>query len=244
MTRSGKGQGARGKGALGAAFIVVAAVASCVGDLGESGPGVEGKTANVQPVGDVPGLDSPTIIQNPAATRRLTVDELQASIGVVAGSDAADQPISWKVKIGNQTMDGLSDAAYGRTLGRPDYITITEEDPAPGPLYVKFVGDLSRDVCNDMVNADLERSGEATLWPHAPVDSTPTAAEIDENLEYLALRFWGFGADEVADVLEGLRAVHAAGVAADDPGDEIPPQAEGWRAVCVALIEDPSFHLH
>lgn len=218
----------------GLGLLLLLIVGACVSD--EVGSGTP---AGVSTVGDVPGIDNPTAIENPAATRRFTVDELQASVSIVAGSDLSGQPVQWRV--GNN--DAYDDAVFGRTLGRPDYVTVTEEDPAPSALYVKFAEDMARDVCDQLVTLDLGRS-DPTLWPLAPVDATPSDAQLADNLAYLALRFWGFGKDEVADLLSPLKAVHAAGVAADDPSDEVPAQAEGWRAVCIAMFQDPAFHLH
>jgi hypothetical protein len=201
---------------------------------------------HTETVGSVPAVDSTTVIENPAATRRLTVDELQASVGVVAGVDAAGEPIGWKVKIGTKVVDGLSNAGFGKTLGRPDFVTATEEDSFPNALWLKFTQDMARSTCNTIVAADLARAdGETpTLWALAPIHRNTTEHEIGANLAHLVLRFWGFGAQEAADHIEALRDVYDAGVAAHVTDDGVPPQAEGWRAVCVALFEDPAFHLH
>jgi hypothetical protein len=46
-------------------------------------------------------------------------------------------------------------------------------------------------------------------------------------------------------LITGLRDVYDAGVAsvALPNGGEIPPSAEGWRGVYVALFESPLFHI-
>src|SRR5690606_6007692 len=58
----------------------------------------------------------------PGAMRKLTVDELRASIATAAGRDLDGNPIRWEVDLqGNgQLVDALSDEAFGRMLGRPD----------------------------------------------------------------------------------------------------------------------------
>jgi hypothetical protein len=96
-----------------------------------------------------------------------------------------------------------------------------------------------------MVKADLARTAgqKATLWGALKITDTATAQQIDSNLNLLALRFWGFDETEIIDVLPALRKVFDAGVATDDPKDTVPAQASGWKAVCVAMFEDPAFHL-
>lgn len=174
-------------------------------------------------------------------TRRMTIDQLQASMKRVAGNDIYGAPIEWKVN----GQPGFSDAAFGKALGRPDFQSSTDESGISSALYLKFVGDAARAVCMDMAKNDLLRTDASTraLFPKAPVDGTATDAQVSANLAYLVLRFLGTRLPEDSPMITSLRAVFDAGVASvEHPGGELPPAAEGYRAVCVTLFESPLFH--
>jgi len=211
--------------------------------VGCSGSGdAEIVDANNTPKGPVPGLDGEAI--QSGGVKRLTVDELQASVPVVAGLDETGKPIQWTIKKGANNYDGFSDEGYGVALGRPDWVINTIENPEPSPLYAKFARDMSLDVCNKLVKADLARTAgqQPTLWRMAPVDGSATPAQRTENIKYLVLRFLGIkltADDSMVTSLEALRAeaqAHPKGVGAN-------AEAEGWRAVCIALFQDPAFHI-
>jgi len=202
------------------------------------------------PVSIDDGPSTPAVLTegpNTSSARRFTVDELQASVSVVAGDDLDGQPIRWLVNVNGTQLDAYDDDAFGTMLGRPDYASTTEEDRAPNTLYVKFARDMARGVCNKIVETDLARpSGQqATLWRHAP-GSAPSEAEVTANLTYLMLRFWGTRAGAGDTLLESLRQVYSDAVASYAPTElgNSNAQAEGWRGVCLTLIQDPAFHLH
>jgi hypothetical protein len=171
---------------------------------------------------------------------RMRIDTLQASMSMVAGPDVYGKPIIWRYN----GLNGFSDAAFGKTLGRPDYQTSTDESTVPNALYLKFVGDAARDVCMQMASNDLARGADTrALFPKAPADGTATDAQITDNMRYLVLRFLGLriAADDAMVPL--LRKVYDAGVASvGSPGGLLTPSAEGWRGVCVTLFESPLFH--
>lgn len=174
-------------------------------------------------------------------TRRMTIDQLQASMKRVAGNDLYGNPIEWKVN----GQPGLSDAAFGKALGRPDFLSSTDESGISSALYLKFVGDAARAVCMDMAKTDLLRTDASTrvLFPKSPVDGTATDEQVSANLSYLVLRFLGTRLDKDSPMLAALRGVFDAGVASiENLGGELPPSAEGYRAVCVTLFESPLFH--
>lgn len=174
------------------------------------------------------------------AVRRLRIDTLQAAMTKVAGTDVYGAPIEWKVSGKN----GFSDGAFGKALGRPDFQSSTEESGVSSALYLKFVGDAARDICTQMAKNDQLRTDAKAraLFPKAPVDGGATDAQITDNLRYLALRFLGVRLDEADPMIENLRGVYDAGVAAAVPQAELQPASEGWRGVCVALFESPLFH--
>lgn len=226
---------------IGVAAALAALLASC--DKGTGPSGGEPEKVTIDPHGDVPPIDSETDTRT-SHLRRLKIDMLQASVPVLAGNDAAGDPIYWKVKIGNNTRDGLSDLGYGKVLGRPDYIDVTTEQTAPSSLYMKLVRDMAQNVCDQMVTADLNRPAgeEKTLFRKAPIDGSATDAQIRENLRYLMLRFTGYRLTADDPAITDLVTVYNDAVKGYSEMDP-PPAAEGWRAVCVALFEDPALHL-
>lgn len=180
--------------------------------------------------------------------RRLKLDELAASVSVVAGNDDKGVPIQWLVhKPGVGLISGFEDAAFGRVLGRPDYVFITEESQSPSSLELKFIRDMARDVCDRMVRADLARAkGDMpTLFRYASIDGKASPSDIRKNAQYLVLRFHGLRAADDDRQIGALVKLHASAKAAvEHPAlHEVPPDAEGWRAVCIALFEDPAFYL-
>jgi hypothetical protein len=196
-------------------------------------------------VGDVLPIDSGTTLINGTAIRRMTLAELDKSVTVAAGTAADGSPIYWQAKAG-VAIPALNDRAYGPVLGIPDYVSITSEDPSPSPLYVKFVQDLSRDVCAQMVTADTNRPPEQdlVLWRHAPVDTTASEAQIDQNLGYLLLRFLGLENDEATSRIDALRSLYQVAKSQAETNVPSAPQQVAWGVVCIALFEDPAFHLH
>ena len=191
--------------------------------------------------------DAPTELEGDGpqshGVRKLTVDELQDSIPVAAGDDAAGAPIRWVVDVDGELVDALDQDNFGRILGRPDYVTLTEENPSPTAVYGKYARDMAREVCDAMVQADIGRAGEATLWRFAPHTAEPTEAEITTNVKYLVLRFLSLRVQEGDDVLDRYRQLYRAS-AVNTKGPLSTPQVEGWRGVCIGLFEDPTFHIH
>lgn len=183
------------------------------------------------------------VLPGPArGVRRMRIDTLQSAMTKVAGKDIFGNPIVWNVA----GKDGFSDTAFGKALGRPDFQSSTDESPVSNALYLKFVGDAARDVCTQMAKNDMKRTDATTrtLFPKAPVDGTATDAQINENLQYLTLRFLGLRLDPTDRLIVNLRGVYDAGVAVIPAtnGGELTAAAEGYRGVCVALFESPLFH--
>ena len=141
---------------------------------------------------------------------------------------------------------GASEEKFGAVLGRPDYIERTEENPASSSLYLKFMRDMARDVCSQMVKADIDRGQLAThtLWRFAPVDGTATEEQITENLQYLILRFLGMKVDAAHSMVADYRVVFDAGLSSvGGEASVVEAQREGWRGVCIGLFESPLFHI-
>jgi hypothetical protein len=105
---------------------------------------------------------------------------------------------------------------------------------------------MALDVCDKMVKADLARAAgdTATLWRFAPAGGNASADQINENARYLALRFLGLKLGAADPMIASLVELQGAGKASADAmvtGTE--KDAAGWRAVCIALFQDPAFHV-
>jgi hypothetical protein len=173
--------------------------------------------------------------------RRLPLDTLQAAMTRVAGTDINGKPLEWRVN----GVNGFSDAAFGKALGRPDYRASTDESSVSTALYMKFVGDAARDLCAQMARNDLKRTDpiKRALFPKADADGAATEEQELANLRYLVLRFLGLRVAADHPVIAPLREVFQTGRdTAVQAGAEFSPSAEGWRGVCVTLFESPLFH--
>ena len=173
--------------------------------------------------------------------RRLPLDTLQAAMTRVAGTDVVGKPLEWKVG----GVNGFSDAAFGKALGRPDFRASTDENGVSSALYLKFVGDAARDLCMQMAKNDTLRDDptERALFPKTDHGGVATEEQETANLRYLVLRFLGLRVGAGDPMIAGLREVfHAGRDSAVAAGNELSPSAEGWRGVCVTLFESPLFH--
>lgn len=170
--------------------------------------------------------------------QRLSVRQLAQSLPVVLGGN------TWMVG----TAQGFN--ARSATLGEADYLGVVDENLEASALYQKFMADAARDGCTRTANADgaLAQNQRVLMRFVGPSDTVATnAAGVDENLRYLKLRFHGVKvhASDLAK-LAGLRTVFTSAVTGA-AGAGTPTAAhvkEGWRAVCVALLTAPEYHLY
>jgi hypothetical protein len=234
--------------AVRSAAVTVAVLCSACGegpdDKAPGGPAVGiDERGPATPIDHTP-VDPGKIVKS-ASTRRLSVQQLRWSLPKIFGVDAADKPITWMVG----TNEGLT--RFDDPLGDPDFLDTTEEGLEPSPLYLKFMDDAARDVCNRALLADAEKASKAdrVLLRHVePVDTAESAAAaVAENLRYLKLRFHGVyvAKDDqagIAPLLALFADATAAAAATEPPAEE--PATEGWRAVCVGLVLSPEFHLY
>ena len=171
-------------------------------------------------------------------TRRLSIQQAASSLPIVLGGS------TWQLG----TVNGFTSRAA--SLGAPDYISITDENFEPSPLYVKFMSDAARDGCTRAGTADAalaqnQRVLTRFAGPTDTVASKKTA--IDANLRYLKLRFHGV---KVADADDAPIALYrktfddAVKAAAGTSTPSAANVAEGWRVVCVALLTSPEYHLY
>jgi hypothetical protein len=248
--------------------LLAAAPLGCTGDLGSTDDEKPGRSSGVtNPSGGQPGddldLDAETQGESPdldhpevddgalpkpsAAIRRLSLAQLRASLPVLFGTEAdGSTPITWRLPGGGQGLNQMAGS-----LGEPDYIEVTEENLEPSPMYAKFMDDMARDVCGRALAADLARPAGNTRVIVRRADFGDTVAEgaaaIDDNLRYLLLRLHAVKvAEDDASAIAAWRALFSEATAeASEAGrDAEAATVEGWRAVCVGLVNAPEFHLY
>lgn len=165
------------------------------------------------------------------AWRRMNIDQLRASIERVSGG------IGW-----TEEQDGVAVElfeALDGTLGKPDYLSATEEDLAPGLLFQKFLDDAATQVCARLVEAEPTRAAwQRTLLVDVTLDDTPTSspAAIEANLRGALLRFHGRSVPPGDPSLAPWTAL--LGAVYSNHHDMAP----AWQAVCTALIVHPDFY--
>jgi hypothetical protein len=134
--------------------------------------------------------------------------------------------------------------ARSATLGEADYLSVVDENLEPTALYLKLMSDAARDGCTRTATADAAlAANQRVLMRFVSLTDTvatnPTA--VDQNLRYLKLRFHGVKVDESDTAsIARLRTLFDASVS-DTTQASV---REGWRAVCVALLMAPEYHLY
>jgi hypothetical protein len=172
-------------------------------------------------------------------TRRLSVAQLKASLPVVLGGS------TWKT---NSTTVGFDSRAAA--LGQPDYVSITEENLEPSPLYLKFMADAARVACTDVMTADAALAQNARVMTRfvSLTDTTTTKpGDVNANLRYLKLRFHGIKVQPADDAAIADARKLFSSVVSGAAGTATVTAAhvrEGWKAVCIALLTAPEYHLY
>lgn len=186
------------------------------------------------------------------AGRRLNVDQLRASLLAATGFTwVASRRVSDPDSPAGSTQ--LPDAdmleALAATLGRPDYVTSTNASVDPAVTFAKLANDASRMACRASLESDLAHPGTRRLLvfaaPNDSLASNPGA--IKKNLSHLALRFWGRTVKpddpQLAPLVTLFERASTAKPSTDANGAArgAATAVDGWRAVCIALVNDPQF---
>ena len=185
-------------------------------------------------------LEPPAVEPLSRARRRLNLDQLSVAISQVSGG------LVWSERVNNQDRDlfvTLSD-----TLGKPDYIQSTTEDLTPSALFLKFLDDAARQVCDKRIELDLSALSDPRIEP-APdsiklwgglsldADMRGSPAEVEAQIRALVLRFHSRQLPEGdSPRLAYWRWLFETAVLVD--GEPL----SGWRALCVTLINHPDFY--
>ncbi|MEL6187685.1 MAG: hypothetical protein AAFU79_23945 [Myxococcota bacterium] len=119
-----------------------------------------------------------------------------------------------------------------RSLGEPDWLSVTEPSLEPSPLFMKFAVDLGNILCTQVMTDEVGRPADTRAILRYPED-------VSRNLRQLILRIWAIDASapDHPDV-ERLRKVFEAG--SSGPAGIY----SGWLAVCVAMTTAPEFLLY
>ena len=163
--------------------------------------------------------------------RRMNIDQLEASIKAVTGG------IGWHEDQDGEDVDLF--VALDGTLGKPDYLSATEEDLSAGLLFQKFLDDAAKSACGELMDVEPSRgASERALLVEVSLEDTPARdpEAIEANMRAALLRFHG-------------RAI-AAGDPALDPWlglldgvyDATGSMSDAWETVCVGLITHPDFY--
>lgn len=160
------------------------------------------------------------------APRRLSVSQLDQSILVTTGRAWADLP------------------DLASSLGKADYALVVSDSTEANLVFAKFLEDGARKVCLATATDDLTKTAAAdrvlspalSITGTNPDFTTVPDAEIAQNLQGLALRFWGSQLTdaELARWTASFKTFAARARATNKP-------AQAWAPVCVALMTDQRF---
>ncbi len=197
----------------------------------EATPPVE---VTVDPGTEVDLRPAPELPQAPyRQRRRMDLDQLDATIRSVTGG------IGWTETRSGREVNLFVELA--QTLGKPDYLQITEEDLEPSAMFQKFLDDAARSVCQGLMAAEISRpTAERVFFVHATRTDTlgDNPDKVIENLQYLLLRYHG---RKVGPDAGELKAWHWLMQSAEHVTDD---QPEVWRTLCVGLMTHPDFYTY
>ena len=165
--------------------------------------------------------------------RRMDLDQLGHAIREVTGG------LGWTEDRGGHETDLFAELAS--TLGKPDFIQITEEDLTRSAMFQKFLDAAARSVCARLVAREVSSPREARVFfvyadPDRSLSSDPPA--VLRNVRYLLLRFHGRAVPVDGPEIEPWRRwIASVEQASRDAQD-------AWRAVCVGLMTHPDFYTY
>ena len=195
-------------------FLSVFSLFACA----EPAPGPESSEIERLPQDPLPPpMIPPSLAVASRGPRRLTVSELERSWESIGGFE----PNTIRLPVD-----------LARSLGEPDWLSTTEVNLEPSPLFMKFMIDLSSILCQQILVLDAQRPVEQRILLRY-------ADDIDRNIRYLRLRFWALDtAPDDTTNLSRLRTVY------DSATQGRNSSFDGWFAVCIALSTAPEFLLY
>ena len=186
-----------------------------------------GCSSEPQPYTDPRSVVAPEEVPETKRIRRLTADQVFASLEVATGQRWDDEE------------------EFAATLGRPDFSEVTAEGREMSVGFAKLVGDAARQTCRRAVEQDRELSNpneRAILQKVNDVNQLdPFDPGVAENLRYLTLRFLGVYIEDDADRrIQPWIDIMQSGL---DPSDDarFEQAQDRWIAVCTGLALHPDF---
>lgn len=237
---------------LGVVLALVAA--ACTGRIGGDGD------APADGAGLGPADPDPAS-RRPRAARRLSAPQLQAAIVAATGFDYLGRArvVDPASPQGSEVVDDAKLLeVYGESLGNPDYNYTTQHDLSPSVTFSKLTGDAVRYSCGRAADAEVLQADAPGRPAHLLIEAGPDdrwpegGPAVRANIVVLALRWWGHEQSLDAPDTDALVDVFriAQGAAADASGagggsasadPEHVQVAAAWRAVCIAMLQDPRF---
>ncbi len=163
---------------------------------------------------------------------RMTIEQLARSIPVVT------EGLRWTQDFGQGETDLL--VVLAATLGAPDYINVTDENLEPTLIIAKFMQDASHGICSRWVTRD--RSAETrSLVQHDGDWASRDETHARAALQRLQMRFYARQVDTDSVQVDRLYTLFLNASNTAQAGRET---ADGWLAVCIALMTDPEFILY
>ena len=219
---------------LGLALVASVFLGACAQDIQPNTEGAQGaletEEQNPTEVEVVDHGEVDLLPPLPARNRqRMNLDQLAAAIDQVSGG------LAW--------TEGNTDllTTLAATLGKPDYREVIMEDLTPSPIFQKFLDDAARDVCQKLVQREMNQpTAERFLMLHVDPNDDLEAmnADLDANLVELLLRFHGKAVTaETPELVHWRWLVTSIANATQEP-------IKGWHATCVALMTHPDFYTY
>jgi len=155
---------------------------------------------------------------------RLSVDQLKRSIPLLFNG------ITW-VGYDSRTKKNTANMfdRLSKTLGKADYLQLTQNIREPTALFMKFMDDMAGNVCNQAIARDaktLDRSKRTVM----------RYKDIDQNLRFLRLKFHAIHVPNTTTKgIEALRKLYDSILAKKKSVDI------AWKGVCIAVLTSPEF---
>lgn len=213
--------------------------------------GGEGPGARVDPVECMARMPEPVTTDDPdagvlahlgRAPRRLDIDQFRASLeDTLSARWTGPQTVYTPESPSGTRFEPQADLLefFAPTLGRPNYVTSTQEPIDPSITFSKLAADAARSVCAETARRDFLRTPTARvlLLEVTGEETLPEGeAAVRRNLSALALKFWAVEAEPESETVSGLLGVYR--VATAQTGAQ---PIDGWRAICVDMTTDARF---
>ncbi len=151
--------------------------------------------------------------------RRLSIEQIKKSIPQLFNG------LTWTDSANANMFD-----KYALTLGKADYIEVTENNREASSLFMKFMDDMASYVCSKAVEADLKNPDltKRSVIRHPD--------DVDQTLRFLRLKFHAvFVPNTSTKGIEKLRKLH------DAIRTKTNSETKAWTGVCIAIVASPDF---